>query len=669
MDESDGWWSKVFDDVRMPYNVDGFSVPNSTLVDEFDEEMVLPKKEIVDFSDVFTTDEIFESRDELLNWVRGIAMDHGFVVVIMRSDSGGIDRKIKLILGCERSGKYRPYKSELVRNVTGSRKCECPFRLRGRPLANGVGWKLNVVCGVHNHEVAESLEGHPYAGRLTVEEKSLLEDMTKNMVKPQSILLTLKDHNVHNVTTIKQIYNARTAFRKSERGPRTELQHLMNLMEHDNYLYWHRRAETSDVVRDIMWAHPDAVKLLNLFHIVLIIDTTYKTNKYRLPLLEIAVVTSIELTFSVAFAYLEHFGLMNAIQSVFPSSYNLLCQFHIAKNVKVKCKQLVAPSTLHQPVMDAWMSVIQSPTEVDFDDRFAQFEELCPPTFFDYVNKTWITPHKEKFVAAWIDRVMHLGNTTTNRVESAHARLKRLLQDSRGDICNCWDAMNNLIILQHTEIKASFQRSIMNLGHQFNNRLYVEKVHAHWRRLTFTDQISEAECAGVTLHLELNELERRFDEFNMDGKVAFKYKVRELAFPNTTSMCPPPEKVRKKGSTKGQSQTESSTKRDPSFFEYVDAMQSPNDSNSTRPSSSILHTKTQKRKKVMPMLDQFPTVMHDFIESVVDVARDGNCGYRAISALLGMGEESWPIIRQELYREICYWHHDYAQLFGDEQRC
>ncbi|KAJ1400893.1 hypothetical protein SESBI_29192 [Sesbania bispinosa] len=435
MDESDGWWAKVFDEVRMTYSIDGFGVPNSTLVDEFDKEMVIPKKEMVDFSDVFTTDEIFESQDELLNWVRGTARDHrDFVVVIMRSDGGGIDRKIKL---------------------------------RGRPLAKGVGWKLIVVCGVHNHEVAENLEGYPYAGRLTVEEKSLLEDMTKNMVKPRSILLTLKDHNVHNVTTIKQ-------------------------------------------------------------------------------------------------------------------------------NVKAKCKQLVAPTTLQQPVMDAWMSVIQSPTEIDFDDRFAQFEELCPPTFF-------------------------------TMVESAHARLKRLLQDSRGDICNCWDAMNNLIILQHTKIKASFQRNIMNLEHRFNNRLYgklfgfvsksvmvhiveemgrveyigidtstcgfklrmtyglpcacqlgickmylgfipMEKVHAHWRRLTFTDQVSEAECAVVTLLPELNELERRFDELNMDGKVAFKHKVRELAFPNTTSMCPPPEKVRTKGSTKGQSQTESSTKHDPSFF-------------------------------------------------------------------------------------------------------
>ncbi|KAJ1433572.1 hypothetical protein SESBI_06112 [Sesbania bispinosa] len=54
------------------------------------------------------------------------------------------------------------------------------FHTERKTIGQWCWWKLNVVCGVHNHEVAESLEGHPYAGRLTVEEKSLLEDMTKN---------------------------------------------------------------------------------------------------------------------------------------------------------------------------------------------------------------------------------------------------------------------------------------------------------------------------------------------------------------------------------------------------------------------------------------------------------------------------------------------------------
>jgi len=38
--------------------------------------------------------------------------------------------------------------------------------------------------------------------------------------------------------------------------------------------------------------------------------------------------------------------------------------------------------------------------------------------FVDYVNQTWLTPHKERFVKAWMNKVMHLGNTTTNRYQN-----------------------------------------------------------------------------------------------------------------------------------------------------------------------------------------------------------------------------------------------------------
>jgi len=50
--------------------------------------------------------------------------------------------------------------------------------------------------------------GHPYAGRLSVEEKAMVEDMTKTLMKPRNILLTMKERNEKNVTTIKQVYNA-----------------------------------------------------------------------------------------------------------------------------------------------------------------------------------------------------------------------------------------------------------------------------------------------------------------------------------------------------------------------------------------------------------------------------------------------------------------------------
>ena len=35
--------------------------------------------------------------------------------------------------------------------------------------------------------------------------------------------------------------------------------------------------------------------------------------------------------------------------------------------------------------------------------------------FVEYVKETWLIPHKEMFVRAWTDTVMHMGNLTSNR--------------------------------------------------------------------------------------------------------------------------------------------------------------------------------------------------------------------------------------------------------------
>ncbi|KAL5154235.1 Protein FAR1-RELATED SEQUENCE 5 [Glycine soja] len=413
----------------------------------------------VDCSDAFNTSQVFKCREDVLRWARSVAHENGFVAMILRSNTNTSSRgrTMFVLIGCERSGEYRCRKKEFIRRDTGTRKCGCPLKLRCKPVVGGEGWMVKLICGVHNHELAKSLVGNPYAGRLTKAEKTLIADMTKSMVKLRNILLTLKEHNVNSYTAIKQIYNARSAFRSSIRGSDLEMQHLMKLLECDQYIHWHR-IKDEDVVRDIFWCHPDAVKLVNACNLVFLIDNTYKTNRYRLPLLDFVGVTPTGMTFSVDFAYVEgerhdallgvivtnrDQALMNAVKDVFPECTNLLCSFHINKNVNVKCKSLIAQK-------NAWDY---------FDECQKKFEMTCAPwpMFVDYVKETWIIPHKEKFVPAWTNKVMHLGNTTTNMVESAHSSLKRLLQNSIGDLCSVWDAMNNMITLQRTEIKASFE--------------------------------------------------------------------------------------------------------------------------------------------------------------------------------------------------------------------
>ena len=139
------------------------------------------------------------------------------------------------------------------------------------------------------------------------------------------------------------------------------------------------------MVRDLFWCHPDAVKLCNVCHLVFFIDNTYKTNMYKLSLLNFVGVTPTGMTFSAGFAYLEgervnnivwtlerfrglflrndcfpivivtdrDLALMNALKIVFPKCTNLLCRFHIDKNVKAKCKSLIGQENAWEYVMDS----------------------------------------------------------------------------------------------------------------------------------------------------------------------------------------------------------------------------------------------------------------------------------------------------------------------------
>lgn len=109
--------------------------------------------------------------------------------------------------------------------------------------------------------------------------------------------------------------------------------------------------------------------------------------------------------------------LMNAVDAVFPSSKHLSCQFHIEKNMEAKCKMIVHPKEKCKVVTDARYAVMDSPTEGDYVERLSVFEKFGSDfsIFLDYVKSTWLIPHRERFFLAWIDQVMHLGNTTTNR--------------------------------------------------------------------------------------------------------------------------------------------------------------------------------------------------------------------------------------------------------------
>jgi len=156
----------------------------------------------------------------------------------------------------------------------------------------------------------------------------------------------------------------------------------------------------------------------------------------------------------------------------------------------------------------------------------------------------------------------------------------------------------------------------------------------------------------VTITEEMETISKRFEKLDVCGKVHLKTKLREIAYPDLNSMCAPPEKVKTTGAPKKPlTKQQKSRKCDPSYWEYVDALNSVQNSNSLVKRSASSSEEPIQRQNI-PMLDQFHQCIHDSIENIIDIKADGNYSYRAIAALLGMGEELWSLVRNHLHKEL-----------------
>ncbi|XP_058763594.1 protein FAR1-RELATED SEQUENCE 5-like [Vicia villosa] len=129
--------------------------------------------------------------------------------------------------------------------------------------------------------------------------------MFLNFVQLKNILATLKRKEPDNISNIRQVYNQRHRNNKASRGYRNKMQQLLKMLDDNKYVSRYRNYDDEVTVRDIFWTHQDSIKFFNTFSTVLLLDSIYKTNKYRLPLFEMVGVTSTEKNFAVGFSFLK----------------------------------------------------------------------------------------------------------------------------------------------------------------------------------------------------------------------------------------------------------------------------------------------------------------------------------------------------------------------------
>ncbi|CAJ2642479.1 unnamed protein product [Trifolium pratense] len=67
-------------------------------------------------------------------------------------------------------------------------------------------------------------------------------------------------------------------------------------------------------------------------------------------------------------------------------------------------------------------------------------------------------------------------------------------------------------------------------------------------------------------------------------------------------------------------------------------------------------------------IKHIPDFMHPYIESIIDVKSDGNCGYRVIALADRNNEDDYELIKESMLDELRLHKHDYLEIYGYEKR-
>ncbi|XP_038695428.1 protein FAR1-RELATED SEQUENCE 5-like [Tripterygium wilfordii] len=379
---------------------------------------------------------------------------------------------------------------------------------------------------------------------------------------------------------------------------------MFSFLNDQEYFFDYRANHATNELEDLFFAHPGSLDRLRAFPHVLLMDATYQTNRYGLPLLEIVGVTSTSQTFCIAFVYLHsekepsytwaleclqsvmhgctssrvivtdrELELMKACAHVFPEDSKLVCRWHIYQSILTKCKPSVQDNRVWNAFYRMWTTVIESENENAYMSSMARLQVVLQkfPAVMKYLKDVWLTPYKEMFVSAWTDRYLHFGNHTTNRVESQHAKLKSYLYSSQSDLERSMLWIHQIILSQDIAIKASIERSRTIIQHRFNisylrdlcgfvsiealNLMLIEferskdvgqiayKCGCHLRR-SYGLPCAHEQAMYVS--------EEHFNQQPIHVKVSWLRKLREIFRPSTTSLREPAVKTntRRRPSTK-----------------------------------------------------------------------------------------------------------------------
>jgi hypothetical protein len=379
----------------------------------------------------------YNSREEMLTALRNYAVSQGYAITTIRSNP---DRNI--CIGCDRGGQYTDRINApegAKRRKTSTKRAGCTFRLYASKSSakNSDGkWYIKVSNPDHNHELEDNMIAHPAARMITPEQRNTIYDQLDEGIPPRQIISMLKKNDPALLIIPKDLYNLRQALLRERLAGRTPMQYLQDQLITHQWKFAFKQ-DREGRITFFMFAHPESIRYANQYNRVFVLDCTYKTNRYRMPLLHIIGVSPSNTTFSIALCFMENeqeesykwalktffswlnplipqppvlctdrdLALLGALRDDYPTWPHLLCIWHINKNIAAKVKQYFATNDAWDEFNQGWQNLVNSPTEDEYKARLSDFTKRYQsiPLAIRYIKETWLI-HKEKIIRCWTNQ-------------------------------------------------------------------------------------------------------------------------------------------------------------------------------------------------------------------------------------------------------------------------
>ena len=479
----------------------------------------------------------------------------GFGLVTRRLDCNRRTKEIyRVTLVCNRSTTYkaRPEEDQRQRN-TSTGGCACPFKINITKFQDTDYWQGFIVHAEHNHDKARKATGHAVHRRadMTEEMLTLIENASAALQTPKQIWINIRKMYRRSGITLQDVYNAKKKIRLRKLGRYTPTQAILRALKRESWFVRFELDQKTKRVKRLFFVNKNIAEVLSKNPEVLIMDCTYKTNKYRMPLFVVMGATSLGTSFYIALAFIDgeeepdfdwiivqikelyrelglkdpivlvtdrDLALMNVIAIHYPAAENVLCIWHINRNVLKNChinrnvlkncKPEFETQEEWNEFLTAWHAVVYATTPAEYEEAWQSLKTEYENEHEDeveYLQAAWLDEHKEHFCKAWTNEITHFNTLTTSRVEGGHRVLKSVLKFSTGDLMTVVDRLETLLEGQYDDYTTKLEQAKMSTAFNLPRELMsdllgkvspyaLQKIRKQWKKVRRANLDPESEA-------------------------------------------------------------------------------------------------------------------------------------------------------------------------------